>query len=99
MVHIPTALVQGAGQLQHLALMGPLGLGHGKLKGEREHHIVQHCYLGHALLWGFLEDQMALRPVHLLQQLPVLVVLDLQAGKAKVQGRRRVLVEKAVKGG
>lgn len=99
MVHIPTALVQGAGQLQHLALMGPLGTGHGKLKGEGKHHIVQHRYLGHALLWGFLEDHMALRPMHLLQQLPVLVVLDLQAGKAKVQGGVGVLVEKAIKGG
>jgi hypothetical protein len=99
MVHVPTALVEGAGQLQHLALMGPLGVGHGKLKGEGKHHIVQHRHLGHALLWGFLEDHMALRPTHLLQQLPVLVVAYFQAGKAKVQGRRRVLVEKAVKGG
>ncbi|MDC6364117.1 MULTISPECIES: hypothetical protein [Flavobacteriaceae] len=99
MVHIPTALVEGAGQLQHVALMGPLGVGHGELEGEGKHHIVQHRYLGHALLWGFLEDQMALRPMHLLQQLPVLVVLDFQAGKGKVQGGSGVLVEKAVKGG
>lgn len=99
MIHVPTALVQGAGQLQHLALMGPLGVGHGKLEGKGEHHIVQHRYLGHALLWGFLEDQMALRPMHLLQQLPVLVVAYFQVGKAKVQGDRGVLVEKAVKDG
>lgn len=98
MVHIPTALVQGAGQLQHLALMGPLGMGHGQLEGEGEHHIVQHRYLGHALLWGFLEDQMALRPMRPLQQLPVLVVLDFQAGKAKVQGGVGVLEEKIING-
>jgi len=98
MVHKPAALVQGAGQMQHLALMGPLGVGHGKLKGEGEHHIVQHRYLGHALLWRFLEDQMALWPMHLLQQLPLLVVLDLQAGKAKVQGGVGVLLEKIING-
>jgi hypothetical protein len=73
-------------------------MGHGKLEGEGKHHIVQHRYLGHALLWGFLEDHMALRPVHPLQQLPVLVVLDFQAGKAKVQGDRGVLVEKIING-
>jgi hypothetical protein len=99
MIHVPTALVQGAGQMQHLALMGPLGVGHAKLEGEGKHHIVQHHHLGHALLWRFLEDHMALRPMHLLQQLPVLVVLDFQVGKAKVQGGVGVLVEKAVKGG
>ncbi|RYC51963.1 hypothetical protein DN53_08750 [Flagellimonas olearia] len=98
MVHVPTALVQGAGQLQHVALMVPLGTGHGKLKGEGKHHIVQHRYLGHALLCGFLKDHMALRPMYPLQQLPVLVVAYFQAGKAKVQGDRGVLVEKIING-
>jgi len=68
-------------------------IGHKELKGETKHQIVQHVYFGHTATGHFLQDDAALPPLHLVEELPVLVVADGKGGKGDLQGGRGALVE------
>jgi len=63
-----------------------------ELKGKAEHHIVQHVYFGHAATGHFLQDDAALPPLHLVEELPVLVVYDFQRCKGDAQWGMGTLV-------
>jgi len=66
--------------------------GQSELKGKAEHHIVQHVYFGHAAARHFLQDDAALPPLHLVEELPVLVVCDFQGSKGDAQWGMGTLV-------
>jgi len=67
-------------------------IGHKELKGETKHQIVQHVYFGHTATGHFLQDDAALPPLHLVEELPVLVVCDFQGSKGDAQWGMGTLV-------
>ena len=50
--------------------------GHLQLKGKREHQIVHYRYFYYIAARHFLQDDAALGPLHLVKELPVLVMAD-----------------------
>jgi len=67
-------------------------IGHKELKGETKHQIVQHVYFGHTATGHFLQDDAALPPLHLVEELSFLVVYDFQRCKGDAQWGMGTLV-------
>jgi len=57
-------------------------IGNTELKGKTKHHIIHHRYFGYIVARHFLQDDAALPPLHLVEELPVLVVADGKGGKS-----------------
>ena len=69
-------MVQGAGQGQHFYTMELFGLRHTELKGKAEHQIVQYRNFCYIAVRHFFKDKAALRPMQMVQELSVLVIVD-----------------------
>jgi len=86
-------VIQGAGQGEHFQVMElRCCIRNAELKGKAEDHIVQHVYFGHAATGHFLQDDAALPPLDLVEELSFLVVYDFQRCKGDAQWGMGTLV-------